>query len=360
MKTIATIAIYLALAFFAQFSNAQEKENITKIEQLQQQKEQVVTLEKEALKKEVESINDRLATNQISRKEAQTLKEAAAQNHALNIENAVAIIDNRIALLERNGTETIGTEDSKITFGIGSKNDENGDVLFGINIKTGKGSDTKKDIVYDRRTSSGIMVAFGVNNAIVDGQSLDDSDYKIAGSRFFELGWFWKTRVFKNTNFMRIRYGISYQSNGLKPTDNRYFVENGNQTNLEEFRVELDKSKFRMDNLVVPLHFEFGPSKVKETEDKIRYYTARKFKIGLGGYVGANISTRQKLKYKENGDRIKDKIKRDYNTSDLIYGLSTYIGFGDTSLYLKYDLSPIFQDAIVEQNNVSLGLRFDL
>ena len=114
-----------------------------------------------------------------------------------------------------------------------------------------------------------------------------------------------------------------------------------------------------MDNLVVPVHLEFGPSKVTETEKSIRYYTTNRFRIGLGGYVGANISTRQKLKYKENGDRVKDKIKRDYNTSDLVYGLSGYIGFGDMSIYAKYDLSPIFKNAEIEQNNVSLGLRFD-
>ncbi len=358
MKTIITIATFVAMTLIAQFSQAQEEFSSDKIEQLNGQKERVVQLEKEALKKEVEEINDRLVNNQITIEEAQQLKEEAAKNHALNIENAIAIIDNKIALIERNGSESIGTENDKITFGLGAKDSEDGDVLFGIQIK--KNGQEEVDPKYDRRTSSNLVLAFGLNNAIVDGQSLDDSDYKIAGSRFFELGWAWKTRVFKNSNFLRLRYGISYTSNGLKPTDNRFFVENGDQTELQTFDLELDKSKFRMDNIVVPLHFEFGPSRVEKTEKSIRYYTARKFRIGLGGYVGANISTRQKLKYKENGDRVKDKIKRDYNTSDLIYGLSTYVGFGDMSIYAKYDVSPIFKNAEIDQNNVSLGLRFDL
>ncbi len=356
MKTLFTIAIYMALTLFVQFSHAQDEQGNSKIEKLAEQKEKIITSEKEELKKEVEAINERFANNEISRKEAKKLKEEAAKIHALNIENKIAIIDNKIALLERNGLAYVNMRDPEIWIGLGAKGDNEGDFLFGVKVNTGK----EPKIKYDRRTTSGITIAFGLNNAIVDGQSLDDSDYKIAGSRFFELGWYWKTRVFKNTNFLRVRYGISYTSNGLKPTDNRFFVENGDQTNLEEFDVELDKSKFRMDNIVVPVHFEFGPSKVKKTEKSLRYYTANKFRIGLGGYVGANVSTRQKLKYKENGDRIKDKIKRDYNTSDLIYGLSSYIGFGDMSLYLKYDLSPIFKNAVVEQNNVSLGLRFDL
>ncbi|GAA4274137.1 hypothetical protein U6A24_00635 [Aquimarina gracilis] len=357
MKTLLTIATLLAMALFVQFVNAQEDLNNDKIEKLKAQKEVLITAEKEALKKEVEAINQRLDNNEITIEEAQKLKEEAAKVHALNIENGMAILDNRIALLERNGTELLGTDTNKVTIGLGAKDYDDGDVLFGINIKRANDDD---EVKYDRRTSSNLVLAFGLNNTIVDGQSLDDSDYKILGSRFFEIGWVWNTRVFKNSNFLRLKYGISYTSNGLKPTDNRYFVDNGDQTDLEEFPFNLSKSKFRMDNIVVPVHFEFGPSKVVKTDKSIRYYTARKFRMGLGGYLGANISTRQKLKYRENGNRIKDKIKRDYNTSDLIYGLSTYIGFGDMSLYLKYDLSPVFKDAEIEQNNVSLGLRFDL
>ncbi|MDY8136487.1 hypothetical protein [Aquimarina sp. 2201CG5-10] len=356
MKTIITLATLLALALCAQILQAQEGENEDKIELLVQEKERIVNVEKAALKQEVEVINEKLANNEITREQAQRLKEEAAQKHALNIENALAIIDNRIALLKRNGTETLGTDNNRVTFGFDQKDKDDTDMIFGFKINSGG----EKKVKYDKRTYSDFVIAFGLNNAIVEGQSLDDSDYKIGGSRFFEIGCAWRTRVFNNSNFLRIKYGISFQFNGLKPTDNRYFVENGNQTELQTFPLDLSKSKFRMDNLVVPVHLEFGPSKVRESEDKIRYSTHRQFRIGIGGYAGANISTRQKLKYRENGNRVKDKIKRDYNTSDLIYGLSTYIGFGDMSLYAKYDLSPIFRNATIDQNNVSLGLRFDL
>ncbi len=356
MRTVIMYVVLTTLTLSVHFLNAQDTDNSDRIEKLKQEKEEAVNSEKEDLKKEVEVINERLVKGEITSEKAQQLKEAAAQKHALNIENRLAIINNQIALLERNDSDYLTTDKTKLSIGLGGKDKDDGDILFGINLKNIK----ETNIRYDRRTYSDLVVAFGLNNAIIDGQSLDDSDYKIAGSRFFEIGFAWKTRVFKKSNFMRIKYGISYQSNGLKPTDNRYFVENGDQTELQEFRVELDKSKFRMDNIVVPVHLEFGPSKRIETEKKLRFSTHNKFRIGLGGYIGANISTRQKLKYKENGDKIKDKIKRDYNTSDLIYGLSTYIGFGDMSLYAKYDLSPIFKNALIDQNNVSLGLRFDL
>jgi len=355
MKTIITYVVLTTLALSACFLQAQNENNSGTIEKLKSDREQIVVSEKEGLKNEVEAINERLVKGEITAEKAQELKEQVAKKYALNIENRFAIIDNQIALLERNGSEYLNSDKRKISIGLGAK-DEDDTILFGINVKTGE----KDKVKYDRRTYSDLVIAFGLNKTNVNDQSLDDSDYKIAGSRFFEIGYAWKTRVFKNSNFMRIKYGISYQSNGLKPTDNRYFVDNGDQTELQEFRVELDKSKFRMDNLVVPVHFEFGPSKRIETSEKLRFSAANKFRIGLGGYIGTNISTRQKLKYKENGERIKDKIKRNYNTSDLIYGVSTYLGFGDTSLYVKYDMSPIFKNAQIDQNNVSLGVRFDL
>ena len=218
----------------------------------------------------------------------------------------------------------------------------------------------RKPPKYDIRTTNDLLFAIGFNNAIIDGSSLSDSPYEIAGSGFVELGWNWKTRLLKDSNFIRLKYGFSFQWNKLNAKDNQYFVQNGNTTDLEQFPVELKKSEFRVTNLVFPVHFEFGPSKKKDYKNRIRYATNNQFKIGLGGYAGFNIGTQQKLKYKEDGDRVKQKIRRNYNTSDFIYGLSAYIGIDDASLYIKYDLNTIFKDQTVDQNNVSLGLRFDI
>ena len=356
MRYLYVIAFAIGLTS-VQFLVAQEDNDLQKIIGLEQEKEEIMSAEKEALKNEVASINDRLAKNKISKEEAQKLKESIAKKRALNIENRLAIIDNKIELLKRNGADyAFENEKGRLQIGIAAKNNEDNDVLFGINYNSGK----DKKVVYDRRTKNFLVLGVGFNNAIRDGQSINDLDYQLAGSRFFEIGWVWSTRVFKNSNFLRLNYGVSYISEGLKPTDNRYFVKRGNITELQPFRVELDKSKFRLDNFILPIHFELGPSKFIEREDRIRYDISKNFRFGIGGFVGVNVSTRQKLKYKEDGDDVKDKLKTDYNTNDFLYGLSSYMGFGDTTLYLKYTLTPIFNDQAIDQNNISLGLRFDL
>ena len=352
MKLITYCTVLTVWVLTMVSAQAQDDKLADDIAILKAAQEQIVAEEKEALTSEVEDINQRLEREEISVAEAEQLKEQAAEKRALNIENRLAIIDNKIALLERNGgSENLADDSERVVLSIGSGNDEESFIFLGKKNKAKK---------YDRRTTSAFVFALGLNNAITEGQSLNDSDFKIGGSRFAEIGWAWRTRVFKNTNWLRVKYGFSFQFNGLKPTDNRYYVDTGEQTELQEFRLDLDKSKFRMDNLVFPVHFEFGPSKKIEKEEYFRYSTYNQIKVGLGGYAGFNLSSRQKLKYSEDGEDVKEKLKASYNTNNFIYGVSGYVGWKGTAIYLKYDLNTIFKDNPIEQRNVSLGLRFDV
>jgi hypothetical protein len=332
-----------------------------KIRDLKALRERVEKEEKEALKQEVLRIEERLKAGEVTVGEARELKEAAARKHALNIENRLAMIDNEIALLERNRGFGMGGEDP---LGDSSRHPGQDEPwhddcrVLGIDCYFW---DDDHPRPYDRRTYSDLVIAFGFNNALIEGQSLEDSPYRLGGSRFFEIGWAWRTRVFRHSNFMRVHYGFSFQFNGLKPEGNQIFVTDaGGQTSLEDFPFDLRKSKFRTDNLVFPVHLEFGPSRKRQSEHHIRYSLRNQFRFAVGGYGGVNLGARQKLKYSVDGDRKKDKLKGGYNTSDLIYGLSAYMGVDGFLLYVKYDLNPIFQDAAVEQRNISLGLRFDL
>src|SRR5699024_6566536 len=101
------------------------------------------------------------------------------------------------------------------------------------------------------KTHSQLVIAFGMSNAIGTEQSLDESPYQIWGSRFFEIGFELSTVLVKS-GFLRLNYGLMFQFNGLKPTDDRYFVDRDEVTALEKFPYELDKAKLRLDNLVIP------------------------------------------------------------------------------------------------------------
>lgn len=358
MFKITMYAVLTALLFIVRPAVAQETGvEMTpaikaRLERLEKAKESMLEEERSMLKEKVEEIDMLLGDGTITAEEAKKRKEEAAMITARNIENRTAIIDNKIELVKRG--EFVGTSDSYITIDI--REDEDWLHIVGFEDYF----PSRKEKRYDRRTTSDLVLAAGFNNAFVEGGNLDDSPYRIGGSRFFEIGWQFKTRVFKESNWLRFVYGLNFQFNGFKPEDDRYFVRDGDLTTLEEFPGNLDKSKLRMDNLVIPLYFEMGPSKRIDRDDYFRYSIRRKFRIGLGGYFGVNYSTRHKLKYKIDGERTKEKIKNSYNTSNSIYGLAGYIGFGDLTLYTRYELNTIFKDPNPDQHNIAFGLRLEL
>ena len=354
MNTITKIVVLASLCLFLNKVHAQDTiqnpNQIDRIKEFNDAKERVKEEEKQLLKDEVETINQRLEKGEISKEDAEKLKLEAAKKHALNIENRLAIIDNQMAFYLRNpNTDTSKLNNNRVALTIG------GDRFLYIDSPG-----NRKPAKYDIRTTNDLLFAIGFNNTIMDGKSIDDSPYQIGGSGFVELGWIWKTRLLKNSNTARVTYGFSFQWNKLSMKDNMYFVKNGDEISLEEFPLDLKKSKFRTTSLVIPVHFEFGPSKKVDYDDRVRYSTHNQFKIGIGGFAGLNLNTLQKLKYRENGDDQKQKDKSDFNTTNFVYGLSSYIGIGDFSVYAKYNLNELFKDQAINQHNVSLGLRWDL
>jgi len=357
MKKTILIAYFISLIAPCPQILAQENETTAeKEDSLKQKKEQIILEEKEALKEDVIAINKRFNNGDLTTDEANKLKEEAAEIHALNIENKTAILENTFALSEREAlyNKTVDTiikpdeEISRVEIQVFDDEAPLVDINYGQQKK------------YDKRTHSNLLVAFGFNNAIIEGQSINNSPYKMGKSKFFEMGWTWSTRLLNNSNAVRFRYGFAFQFNGLNPTDNQYFVQDGKLTYLDVFHTSLDKSKLRMDNLVFPIHFEFGPSKKIDRGHYIRYSTRKRFKFGVGSYFGFNLRTRQKLKYSIDGSKHKNKFTQSYNTSNLIYGVSSYMGVDDFSFYVKYDLNDIFNEPNRKENNISFGLRFDL
>jgi len=148
--------------------------------------------------------------------------------------------------------------------------------------------------------------------------------------------------------------------NTLRPTDNRIFTESGDQTYLTTSPIHQKDTHFRNVSIIVPVHLEFDLSGSEMKDDKRVFRTHDSFRVGLGGFVGTNVRTKQILEFEDyKGDDVKQKTKGDYNVTDFVYGVSAYAGWQRLSLYCKYDLNPFFEDNPVDQNSISLGLRWD-
>ncbi len=233
-------------------------------------------------------------------------------------------------------------------------------VEVGLNLEDTNQKNDADRIIYDYRTRLGVYLASGLTDLVGGDDSYGNSPVSVGRSTSSELGINFKTRLFEESNFIRIKYGVSIQWNKIAPRGNKHLVDENGINTWEEFPLELDKSLVRFTNVVVPVYLEFGPSKIINDNNYISFSESKLFKIGLGGYAGINIESMQKLKYKENGIKEKHKIKRDYNTTDFVYGVGAYIGYDIFSLFAKYDLSPLFENQIEDKHLLSLSLRIDL
>src|SRR5574343_205029 len=325
--------------------------------------EMITTEEKNALKKEVEAIDLQVSEGKITAEKAQELKTNIAQERANNIETKVAIEEAKLAQLVQDKVDgKIADSDDKPKRGgtkivLGSNQDDSiGENRTEINLGSMKIYNGEKDKVErkSKRTTSQFVFAFGLNNVITDGENFEDSDYRVWGSHFYEWGITYNSRIFKNNNLLHAKYGLSLMYNNLRPTDNRYFVKNGNQTDLVTSSVNLDESRFRNVYLTAPLHleFDFTPKKLSKDGTKTYFRTHESVRFGIGGYGGVRVKTKQILKYEVDDVKVKEKQKGDFNVSDFNYGLSAYLGYGQTSLYVKYDLNQRFKTNNRDQKNV--------
>lgn len=321
--------------------------------------------EKKALKIEIDSLDNQVSKGIISKEKGEELKLNKAKLHAANIETNVGSEENKLSQLVQDRVDgKIETEKDKSTgakFIIGNCNNCDNEDRTIINLTSMKVYHGQKDVDkrQSKRTTSQFVFAFGLNNTIADGD-LQDSKYKFTGSHFYEWGLTYNSRLLKNNNLLHAKYGLSVMYNNIRPTDNRSFVVNEEQTDLVENAINLKESRFRNVYLVAPVHLEFDFSKEGQNGDKRYFRTHKGFRLGFGGYAGINVKSKQILKFEDNDYKTTQKTKGDFNVNNFIYGLSTYIGYKETSLYLKYDLSPLFQDNIIKENNISLGIRFDL
>ncbi|WDO13288.1 hypothetical protein MH928_00970 [Flavobacterium sp. WW92] len=340
------------LCLFASKAFAQETFE-QRAKAIAQRIEAITKEEKDALKEEVEVVNKRLDNGEISQEEADSQKATLADTRAKNIE------------------ERVGTEEAKLTALVKEKVDgklppERRKTAFSIYWDSWDKDSKKRDSIVrtrsESRTTSQFVFAFGLNNALTEGDlsSVEGSDYRVWGSHFYEWGITFNTRLAKNHNLLHAKYGLSLMYNNLRPTDNRNFVVNGDQTNLVTNPINLKDSRFRNVYLVVPVHLEFDFTKKRVTEKRTYFHSHESFRFGIGGYGGVNVKSKQILRYEIDNHNVKERSKGDFNVNDFIYGLSAYIGYGEISLYAKYDLNTIFRDNPVDQNNISVGIRFDL
>lgn len=354
MKTIIFYVVALVCLITTKLSAQETFEERAKA--ISKNIERITTQQKDSLKIEVEKVDAQLEKGEITSAEASTLKKQYAENRAKNIETKVALEEERLSVLVKDKVNgKVNAEDKNKTYiKVGR--------VFEVNSGNGEGKDTimigKKRHYRDyKRTTSQFVFAGGLNRLVEDG-AIDDENFR-GNSDFYELGFTYNTRILRNNNLLHFKYGLSLQYNNLRPKNDKIFVADGNKTTLVESPIDLKLSRFRYVNLVVPMHLEFDFTPKSINGDKTYFLTHKSFRVGLGGFAGVNVKEKQVVKYELDDQKVKQKTKGDFNVNDFVYGVSAYVGYGQVSVYAKYDLQTVFAHNDLDQNNLSIGIRFD-
>ena len=342
------IILYISIALLTLVNKvcAQEKTFEQKAKEIAVQIKTIAEEEKRALKAEVEALDKAVELGKMTKEEAAASKAKIAEERAKNIETKIAEQAKALRDLVNGNVNEEESNDSlkknSFSFSSGFKS---------INYDKNKS---------ENRTTSQTVMAFGFNN-LVTNNMVANSDFGYGRSIFSEFGITLNTRLSNNSNLLHLKYGASFMYNHLHATNNRVFADINNQTVLVDAGVETKAKRTYFKNVyfVVPMHLEFDFSKTKMVDDKKVFKSHTGARFGIGGFVGVNTNSKQFIEYEKDGYRIRENQKGDFNVNDFTYGVSTYIGYRATSLYLKYDLNPIFKNNPVDQNNISLGIRFD-
>lgn len=311
------------------------------VNNLIQKKKDYELKQKEELKEYVESVNRSLQENKITQARAEELKTSRAGEIANKIDIHNKMIDAQIAFAQVRGTTVVG--DSK--FELSTKN--------GLTIEM---NNSNGDLKKYKRTETGLSLGFAYNFMI--GDDLDINDFSYPKNNYFSVGYQWKTTLDKDTNNFRLLYGIEYQSHGTQLNGNRFFTQ-GEQTQIEPIGFNVDKAKFRQDQLVFPVHLEIGGSKRKDYEDgRVRFDNSDYWKVGLGGFAGFNMSSRLKLKYEIDGRNIKETRVNNFDNEKFVYGLDAYVGRGEFTFFGRMNLNKVFNNNSVDAQYVTFGIRF--
>ncbi|MBC5835323.1 hypothetical protein G6N05_06040 [Flavobacterium sp. F372] len=337
--------ISIALVTLVNTVSAQEKTFEQKAKDIAINIKTIAEEEKKALKAEIEAIDKEVELGKITKEDADKAKTKAAEERAKNMETRTAEYETALRELITNQVQTVPTDST-----------DNGTSNL-INIKSKKNNPNRSE----NRTTSQFVFATGFNNVVTDG-AVANSQFGYGRSTFYEWGLTWNTRLSNNSNLLHLKYGLGFMYNMLHATDNRVFADVDNQTILVDAGVDTKARKTYFKNVyfVVPMHLEFDFSKTKTVDDKKVFKSHKGARFGIGGFVGINTNSKQFIAYEINDYKISEKQKGDFNVNDFTYGLSAYIGHKSTSLYLKYDLNPMFKNNPIDQNNISLGLRFDI
>lgn len=172
----------------------------------------------------------------------------------------------------------------------------------------------------------------------------------ILGSRTVNMYYYYDIPI-GNSNFVFMP-GIGVGLNRFKFDDDVTLINTGDSISVVNVPGSVKKSMLVSNYVDIPLEVRFYAN----PDDK-----KRSFNVTVGGRAGILFSSHTKLKYKLDGENIKEKSKNDFGLNRFRYGLTGRIGIGGFNVFYYHNLSEIFDKGpkgTATTSNVTFGLSF--
>jgi hypothetical protein len=176
----------------------------------------------------------------------------------------------------------------------------------------------------------------------------DSYDLRPLGSRYVALtAGAMPTLIQGKYASLKLYYGIEVTWNNFMFEGNNVVEKTPTGVAFPDAGRTLQKSKLTVCTVGIPI------------VPRVTFYNGDGRKtghIGFGGYVNYRIDSYRKIKEADGG---KDRRHSDFYLNDLRYGLVAHVGIQKLSLFVKYDLNPLFKaDKGPDVRTLTFGVGF--
>ncbi len=293
----------------------------------------IIKNNKEKLKQALNEIDQKVEANEITKPEADKLRNEKAEFYAKRIEEETKIQEDKIKVL------------------INNKIEDN------INFSTDMSAYQKQ--LVENKSLFIVEYVFGNSKMLFD----DKSNNNYVSTNFLSsigVGMGAKTRIGKDESAFYWKSMLDVNFHFFKLQNDKTFENINGETVFVDLDSPIKKSRMFSTEIKWSNYIEYDFSKHKTDDFGNKIIKSRQsFYVGLGGFIGYNQISRG-LVYDKNGEEYNERIQARFNSNPFIYGVGGYIGYQNFNIKATYNLNPVFKNSISNQNIFNIALVLEL
>ncbi|EJL70502.1 hypothetical protein [Chryseobacterium populi] len=232
----------------------------------------------------------------------------------------------------------------------------------------GKSVDEKKNDMKNLLNNAGILIGGGFLNLTSSSAPFnffnesDEIRFGKSGSLSYQFRFEMQVGKYSSPTFLN--FGIGVRADVYYLEKSKVFTQADGKLFQTEFTPGgIKYSQLKAEYIEVPLEMQFvlNPKYVDYGGEKFIDDSKAQLRIGVGIYGGVKIGSRIKYRYEDevsNRNIFKQRVENGMN--NFLFGTKLSIGYAGISLYVKKDLTSVFNDDAIMNNKNSLQIGIEI